>query len=315
MDLRQLEMFVAVAEQGGFCKAAAKLYVSQSAISRKVGLLEHELGQKLFLRLGSGTILTGVGEAVLRQSRIIFRQINITKMEIFEIGQLQRGELRIGASMSACAYILPPVFKLFREAFPLIELIVVSPPFDTILSLIKNGRLDLAVVTLPIQNDDVSVTELLTEEMVVVVSCDHPLHKYAKISASELSQYPMILLTKDTNTRQIFDMFFHELGVTPNIAMELPNFAAIKPLVQTNLGISILSLESVRAEIKNGSMHALRIKERLLHREIGLVRLNSDYQPPAVTQMIDCFLKTHQSDVNDPGSPRSRVIRVSGVRV
>src|SRR5207247_9680610 len=106
MDLRQLEMFLAIAEEGGFNKAAAKLYVSQSAISRKIGLLEGELGEKLFLRIVNRVLLSEAGETLLRHSRLIFRQLKTATMDISDIGQLQRGELSIGAGMTACVYVL-----------------------------------------------------------------------------------------------------------------------------------------------------------------------------------------------------------------
>ncbi|MGH9428285.1 MAG: LysR family transcriptional regulator substrate-binding protein, partial [Terriglobia bacterium] len=105
---------------------------------------------------------------------------------------------------------------------------------------------------------------------------------------------PLIVFTKDTNTRRILDTSFRELGVTPSIAMELPNFATIKPLVEINLGISILPLSSVVAEVKTKRLHVIRLREKKLHREIGLVYLKAEFLPRAVAELIRQFEQTRQ---------------------
>ena len=102
MDLRQLEYFSAIVKEGGFNKAGAKLFISQSAISRKIRLLEQELGEPVFLRSGKRIILTPTGEALLRHSRVIFHHLKALKLEMLEEAGLQRGELSIGATLTTC---------------------------------------------------------------------------------------------------------------------------------------------------------------------------------------------------------------------
>src|SRR5581483_3614125 len=169
MDLRQLEMFLAVVEQKGFNKAAAKLYVSQSAISRKVGLLEAELGQELLSRVGNRTVVTPAGRALEHQAHLIFRQIHIARMEVSAKSGEQRGEVVIGAGMSESVYLLPPIVKRFHRAFPKVELKVLFPRFDDVIPLLRDGRLDLGIMTLPAGAENLEVTKLCAEELVIVV--------------------------------------------------------------------------------------------------------------------------------------------------
>ncbi len=186
MDISQLKMFLSVVEQGGFNKAAAKLYISQSAISRKISLLEAELREKLFLRVGNRIMLTPAGEALVRHSRFILRQIKTATVEISDIANLKSGELSIGAGMTACVYLLPPVLKKFRETFNQVDVKVFTGGTDDLVSKIRDGRIDLGILTLPIVGDDLLITKLLTEELVIVVSQDHPWSKRSQIKAAEL---------------------------------------------------------------------------------------------------------------------------------
>ncbi len=289
MDISQLKMFLSVVEQGGFNKAAAKLYISQSAISRKISLLEAELREKLFLRVGNRIMLTPAGEALVRHSRFILRQIKTATVEISDIANLKSGELSIGAGMTACVYLLPPVLKKFRETFNQVDVKVFTGGTDDLVSKIRDGRIDLGILTLPIVGDDLLITKLLTEELVIVVSQDHPWSKRSQIKAAELEKYPLIIFSKETNTRHLLDRFFKELGVTPPIAMELSNFATIKPLVEINLGISILPYTSVEAEIANKRLHVVRVKGNRLQRDIGLVHLKAEALPRAVSELIRFF--------------------------
>lgn len=297
MDLRQLEMFLAIAEEGGFNKASSKLYVSQSAISRKINLLEEELDEKLFLRIGNQVIITHAGEALLRHTRFIFRQLKAAATEVSEIGQLHRGEVSIGAGMTACIYLLPPALREFRERFPQVEVKVTTGTTSELLPQIRDGVVDLGILTLPIASKNLSVIPLMIEELVVIVSVDHPWSKRKYIEASELAKFPFIMYTEQSNMRHIVDEMFQEFDIVPQIAMELDNFAIIKPLVGINLCISILPLYSVTDEVKSKRLHILRIKGKKLERNLGLVHLKTEYQPRAVSELIKFLQSTQKAKV------------------
>jgi len=211
-------------------------------------------------------------------------------MEISEIAHLERGQLRVGAGMLACTYILPPVLERFKALHPRIDLEVITAPTDILLSKLSDNLIELGVFTLPIKHSDLQVIPLITEEMVVVTSPKHPvLSKETKINAEDLQNYPMILFPKGARTRDVLDGFFNNVGIVPRIVMEAENVALIKPLVKIDLGISIIPLRSVSEELQRGELHYLRIKNHKLIRKVGLVYHKSEYVPKMLAELIRLF--------------------------
>lgn len=126
MDLRQLEMVIAVADNASFTRAGHQLHVAQSATSRKIRLLEDEFGEPLFKRVSKGIYVTPAGETLLVYARKVFQDLRNATLEISELARLERGQLRIGVGMIACTYILPPLLEKFRSLYPRIDLQVAT---------------------------------------------------------------------------------------------------------------------------------------------------------------------------------------------
>lgn len=290
MDLRQLEMALAVAENASFTKASQQLHVAQSAISRKIKLLEDELGELLFKRVNKKIYVTPAGETLLRYTRRVFQDLRNASLEISEIAHLQRGQVRIGAGMIACINILPPVLEKFKMLHPGIELEVVTGPTEALLVKLRDNSIELGVFTLPIQYPNLEVVPLITEEMVVVTSVKHPvLSKKRWIKAEEIQDYPLIIFPQGAHTRNVLDEFFRRAGIAPRIAMEAENVATIKPLVKIDLGISIIPFRSVAEEVKRRELHSLGIRNHKVTRQVGLVYHKSDHLPSILLELIRLF--------------------------
>jgi DNA-binding transcriptional LysR family regulator len=290
MDLRQLEMLIAVAENRSFTLAGQQLHVAQSAVSRKIGMLEQELGERLFARVNKKVYVTPAGETLLRYARKVFQDLRNASLEISEITHLERGQFRIGAGMIACMYLLPPVLEKFRVLYPKIDLQVITGVTDALLPQVRNNSIELGVFTLPVQFPDVEVIPFCTEEMVVVASQKHPvLSKKKWIRATEIEQYPLIVFPEGARTRKVLDHFFEETGISPHISMEAENVATIKPLVKIDLGISIIPYPAVAEETKRRELHCLRIRDYKLTRQVGLVYHKGDHQPKVLAELIRLF--------------------------
>lgn len=289
MDFRQLEMFHAVAETSSFTLAGRQLFVAQSAVSRKVRLLEEELGEKLFKRVNKRVFLTSSGEVMLRYTRRIFQDLRNASLEVSEIAQLNKGTISIGSGMTACMYLLPPIIEKFQTRFPKLEIKVVTGTSETLISQIRNSTVDMGVLTLPVHGPDLEVIPFITEELVVVTSPKHRLAKRRNVSTEELQDCPMILFNAGTATRRLIDDYFQRLRLQPKIVMESESVATIKPLVRINLGISLLPLRAVSGEAKRGELHYLRVRDEKLTRDIGLVVHKSDYKPKALLELMALF--------------------------
>jgi DNA-binding transcriptional LysR family regulator len=290
MDLRQLEMFLAVAENSSFTLAGQHLHVAQSAISRKIKLLEEELGEMLFKRANKRIFLTPAGNTMLRYTRRVFQELRNAALEVSDLADMKRGLLRIGSGMTACMYLLPPVIEKFQARYPKIDIQVVTGSADALLSQIRDSILDIGVLTLPVNSPDLKVMPILTEEMVLVSSPkNRKLANRRTVRATELAAYPMILFNRGSATRLLLDQYFERLGILPRLAMESESVATIKPLVRINLGVSLLPRRAVLPEVRRGELQYAKISDEKLFREIGLVLHKSDYQPKALSELIELF--------------------------
>ena len=295
-----------MAKNNSFTLAGRELHVAQSAISREISLLEDELVEKLFKRMNKRIYLTAAGDVMLRHAHKVFQVLRNARMEVSDVARLNRGVVRIGAGMTACMYLVPQVLERFRMLHPNLEARVVSSSSDVLLSQILNNVLDLAVLTLPIAHRDLEAVPFLTEEMVLMTSPRHAeLANRRVIRAREISRYPLIVFDKLAATRGLIDRFFEREKVVPQIVMESETVAMIKPLVQINLGVSILPLPAVIPEVRRGELHYLRFREKL-KRDIGLVYLKNDYQPRAVQELLELFRgEGKQARLHPEGKKRS----------
>jgi DNA-binding transcriptional LysR family regulator len=289
MDVRQLEMFRAVAEEGGFTRAAQRLKVSQSAVSRQVKLLEEELGGLLLHRSGKGVTLTSQGELLLKAANRIHRDIQDVAWQISETQKLQRGMLSLGGGMTVCMYVLPRLLKKFRSLYKDVELRVTSGTSEAILRLVRNHQVDLGLLTLPIVAADLEVQPVLKEEMVVVTAARHPLSRERTVEAKSLGRYPLILFERGSNTRKVLDQFFLEQEIPVDVAMETENVEIIKAMVASGLGITVIPYAAIAQDIRTARFGWARVRGRRLYREAGWVYLKSDHVPRAIPEMLRVF--------------------------
>jgi DNA-binding transcriptional LysR family regulator len=289
MDVRQLEMFRAVAEEGAFTRAAQRLHVSQSAVSRQLKLLEEELGTLLLHRTGRGVTLTATGELMLKTANRIHRDMQDVVWQISENQALQRGLLRLGGGMTVCMYILPRLLKKFRTLHKEVDLRVTSGTSEGILRLLRNHQVDLGLLTLPIVEADLEVRPVLKEEMVVVTAPGHPLSRERAVEPRRLGRYPLILFEPGSNTRKVLDRFFLEHEIPVSVAMETENVEIIKAMVASGVGVTVIPYAAIAADMRTHRFGWTRVRGRRLYRETGWVYLKSDYVPRAVPEVLRVF--------------------------
>ena len=289
MDLPQLEMFLAVAEEGSFTRAGERLHVSQSAVSRQVGLLERELGGRLFHRDGRRPTLTLAGELLARTASSLSRQLQDVSGQIADVHELRRGRLRLAGGMSVCMYILPRLLKRYRALHPEVDLRVTSGTSEAVLRKLRSHEVDLALLTLPILEKDLDVVPVLKEEMVVVTSPGHPLVARPTVEPREVGRYPLILYELGSRTREAVENFLREENVQFDVAMETENAEIIKAMVANGNGITVLSHATVASDVRHRRLAFARLRGRKVYRETGWVYMKSDYVPRAVTEMLRLF--------------------------
>ena len=289
MDVRQLEMFRAVAETGSFTAAAQRLHVSQSAISRQLKLLEEELGTLLLQRTGRGVNVTPEGHILLATANRIWRDMQEVVAQIADTQTLQRGLISLGGGMTVCLHILPKLLKKFRTLYRNVDLRITTGTADQLLHALRSHEVDLLLLTLPILGPDLEVVPVLKEEMVVITAKNHVLTRTHSVDARTLARYPLILFESGSNTRRVIDDFLLAQQTAVNVVMETENVEIIKAMVANGLGVTILPYGALAADLRHGRFAWARIRGAHLYRETGWVYLKGAHRPRSIAEVLRVF--------------------------
>jgi len=293
MDLRQLEIIRAIAETGSFTAAGEKLHVSQSAISRQVLLLEDELGESVFHRLGRRIRITPAGESLVQLSNRVFQDVQETVSAISETQEHLRGTLRLVGGMTVCLYVFPTLLSEIRRVHPHLELKITVGSTDRSIAMLRSGAGDLGLLTLPIEATDLITVPVLREELLVVSYPDHPFATRRTVKPDELNRQPFILFETGSITRRLVNEFFARESIDAEVVMETENVEIIKAMVRTGLGIGIVPWQAAAAEVRARQLYASRITGYPLVRETGWLYPKMGRLPRVVSEVMRVFDSVH----------------------
>jgi len=281
MEIRQLRAFVSIAQEKTFTAAAKLVNVTQAAISMQIRQLEDEMSIPLFTRTPRRVILTEAGELLLKRARKILREHDTALLEVAELAGAEHGRLRIGSASAMFATLqLPDILQKLKDKFPNAEVTVVSGTSAVLAEKVCHGEIDAAFVSLPVEAVNIQTELLFSDEIVAIAHPKHPLAKQKVISAATLAGEQLILGERGGNTRRLVDDFFLQMGVKPNIIMELSRQSAINLMVEKNMGIGIAGAKAVAEEIKDGKFVLWWIEGAEINWDLGLARLRDGYFSP-----------------------------------
>jgi DNA-binding transcriptional LysR family regulator len=287
MEIRQLKAFLAIAEAKTFTAGARRVNVTQAAISMQIRQLEEEVGLQLFTRTPRRVILTEAGEYLLERARKILREHDSALAEIAEVAGAEYGRLRIGtASGTFAMHQLPSILQRVKEKFPNSELTVSSGTSQRLVDKMMHGEIDIAFVSLPVDNANITTESIFSDEIVAIGNPKHPLAKDKFISAAALAGEDLILGEQGGNTRRMIDEFFSAANVRPNITMELSRQEAINLMVENNLGVGMAGAKSVAREIRDGRLISWLIEGAEIKWELGLARLRGGHFSPIGKEFV-----------------------------
>jgi DNA-binding transcriptional LysR family regulator len=289
MDLRQLEIVLAVAEAGSFTGAGRKLHVSQSAVSRQILLLEEELKQPLFLRIGRRVRITPVGDALLRLGHRVFGDIKETVSVISDSREELSGTVRLAGGMTVCLYVFPALLKEYRRRHPRMEIKVVTGATPRLIRKLRAGGADLGFLTLPVDEPDLEALPAMREELLVVAHPSHPLARRKRLTTQDLVQQPFVLFESGSNSRRVIEDFFVTSQIQPRIVMETENVEILKALVGIGMGISVLPYQAVAREVRSKLLFCSRIAGVQLVRQTGWVYPRTSRIPRMLQEMFGAF--------------------------
>lgn len=301
MEIRQLRAFTAIAETGTFTAGALRVHITQAAVSMQIRQLEMETGVRLFVRAPRRVVLTEAGETLLVRARNILREHDAALAEMIEMSGAEYGRLRIGsASGMISTEQLPEILKELRTRHARAEVSVHTGTSESLVRQILDGDLDFAFVSLPVEARGIKTETLARDELVAIASPRHPLAKQRVITAAALAGEKLILGERGGNTRRLIDQFFAKAGVHPTVTMELSRLAGIKRMVEEDMGVGIVPLQSAREETLAGRLVAWWVKGAQFNWELGLAHLHGDGTDSPVRKTFIRLCRQHFASPRPP---------------
>jgi DNA-binding transcriptional LysR family regulator len=306
VDLRQLEILRAVAQTGSFTSAGEQLHLSQSAVSRQILLLEEELNEQLFLRLGRKIRITPAGTTLLGLSQRMFDDLEQTRAAILDTQQTVKGTLLLVGGMTVCLYVFPPLLKAFRKQHPAVDVKLMPGATPRLIRQLRSGTADLGLLTLPIDDPALVSVPVMREELLLVTAPQHPLARKRQVTPQDLARQPFVLFEAGSGTRRAIEDFFVSEQISPTVVTETENVEIIKALVRINMGVTIIPYQAVAREVRAGSLFCARIAGQQLVRETGWVHLRVNRVPRPVQEMMKTFDRIRAGLKLSPSMPSRR---------
>ena len=241
MELRQLQHFMAVAEEQHFTRAAQRVNIVQSALSTSVRSLEDELGAQLFVRTTRQVRLTAAGRLFLDKTRVALDAVQDARDAVAALNGLKRGKLAIGTVQSLPAFLdLPALLASFHAQHPGIEVRLCQGSSSHLLDKVRSGRLDLAILPLLDPPNEVETQLIACEALVMVCTPDHPLAGRSGVPLAAFRDDDFVDFEPAWGTRQLVDRGFAEVGVERHTAFEVSDLETLLDLVAHGLGIALV---------------------------------------------------------------------------
>jgi DNA-binding transcriptional LysR family regulator len=286
LSIRQLEVFVALVEQGSFTKAARHLELSQSTVSGHMADLERRLGIRLVERDRNGVQPTAGGKALLLPARQALQAEAGARMAVQELSGLLKGMLAVGGSTIPASYLLPELFGRFHRKHPGISLRLVTGDSRDVTDRVRRAEIEIGIVGAPPDAGDLKSAKLGEDSLTVVVAPDHPLADRATVAGPDLLAHPFVMREEGSGTRAatmgaLRKLLGQDAAGKITVACEVGSAEAVKAGVRAGLGIAFVSSLAIRDEVAHGTLKTPKLKGLDVRRSFHLVSRPDDLLSPA----------------------------------
>ncbi|HEY7617701.1 MAG TPA: LysR substrate-binding domain-containing protein, partial [Terriglobales bacterium] len=256
------------------------------SLSQQILKLEDELGARLFDRLGRKALLTQFGEVFLLRAQRVLRELSEAKSEIQELAGGNKGAIVLGTIPTIAPYFLPARLALFARQYPNIQISVVEEITSVLLARLQEGKIDMALVALPVAGDGLICTELTREPLYAVLPERHALAKNKAVCLRQIQDDPFILLKDGHCFRETAVAACRRARLRPNVVFESGHFSTILAMVSAGMGLSIVPEMAI--EPRPGCRF-LRLSDDRSYRRIGLVHLKNHFQTLSQRALVKCL--------------------------
>ncbi|MDC8785257.1 LysR family transcriptional regulator [Roseateles koreensis] len=303
VSLKQLRGFAAVAREGSFTRAAAALFLSQSALSALIRGLESELGLRLFDRTTRRLEMTDAARELMPAVQRLLADLDRVAGDLRDVAQRRRGRVRLGTTPLLAASLMPQLLRSFQQHYPDIELSLLDASADVLLGKLRLGELDLALATFDAREPDIESEALTRDAMVAVCSQDHFLAGRAHISWAELLDQPLLLLREGSGLRALVERCFAPLGGCPKPAQEVTHIATAMAMAAADMGVAILPAYALHVSVLHaatqGGLVGVPLRQPAVSREVSLAHLQQRSLSPAAQAMAE-HLRQHLAQATQP---------------
>jgi LysR family transcriptional regulator for metE and metH len=286
LEIRHLKLVEAVATEGSVTRAAARLNLTQSALSHQLRDIENRLETPLFRRTARRMTLTTAGEKVFECARRVLGEIENVE-DAVRGGAHTRGRLRVTTECYTCYYWLPRQLREFRRRYPHVEVSINAKASSSPIEAVANGEVDIAIVSDPVGGKRVETTPLFADELLLVMAPDHRLAGKRYVTAKHLEQEHLILYCCDISQLTLYQEVLIPAGVRPLSLTGVELTEAILELVKAGMGVSAMARWAIRPAIESGQVKVTRITPKGLRRHWQAATLKSRSTPLYMREFVD----------------------------
>ena len=283
------KVFYYVAKSLSFSAASEELFITQSAVSQSIKLLEEKLKCQLFFRNTKRVKLTGEGAILYEHIEQAFNFIKSGERTLVEMNSLGQGEIRIGASDTICKYYLLPFIKIFNHTYPNVKIHLTNRTSPKCIELLRKGSVDLSVINIPekCSYSNILVKSTKSVRDVFIANDNFKELKGRKVSLKELENYPLLVLEKNSTTREFFDNLMAKYDVSIKPEIELGSVDILMEMAKIGLGIAFVPDECVNQELEKDDIFILDIKEEIPDRNLGFLIHSNIPLPLAASKFVE----------------------------
>lgn len=316
MELMQLEMFVAMVEEGSFHKAAERVFRTQPAVSIAIRKLEQELGSQLFDRANrNACVLTDTGEVLYGFAKQLLNLRDEAIITLQQLHNLQSGRIRIGANESTGLYLLPRLILAFREQYPKIKIEVFRQLSARLPQELRQRNLDFAILSFLPDANDLEATPMMRDELVLIASPQHQFASSERVHIRDLGSANFIAHNARSPSREKVIEAFRRFQTPLNITIEIATIETVKRFVAMNLGLAFVPQMCVQEEVERGDLLVIPVEGFRHERTLWAVRRRTDAHSHAaqafmqvINAMAEKLLRPQPSPSMSSGKPISESV-------
>ena len=299
-----LKVFITVANTKNFSKAAKVLNLTQPAISFQIQTLEQYYQTMLFDRVNRHVKLTESGELLLEYALSMNDLQAELERKMQQLTGQVKGNLTIGASRTVGEYIMPHIVSAFKKEYPDVDIALEIYNTRQVENNIMNNTIDVGLVESDISNKKLFYQDFLDDELELIVSSNHRWASEETISLLELKDEPFIIREAGSGSRLVFEQALLDSDFdieNLNIIMEIGNITAIKTIVASGLGVSVVSKWAAEDMVNSGEICILRIKEFTIHRKLSIILNNDFFESEACSKFVRFLGEMRPEDIIKEG--------------